>query len=122
MKQETLTPETEVLTYFNEITGHRHRPTKSNLAGIKRVLKDGYSDEEIKEVIQAKTLDWKNNEDMSKHLNPVTIFREKNFDKYINQVIEIKNNPKKYAKYFAKINKVPTTANNTDDLAAMYGE
>ncbi len=122
MKTETITPEIEILNYFNEMTGHRHRPTKSNLSGIKRVLKDGYSPEEIQEVIQAKTLDWKNNEDMSKHLNPVTIFREKNFDKYINQVIEIKNNPKKYAKHFAKLNKTRTSANNTDDLAAMYGE
>jgi uncharacterized phage protein (TIGR02220 family) len=122
MNTETITPEIEILNYFNQITGHRHRETKDNLSGIKRTLKEGYSFEEIKEVIQCKTLDWKNNEDMSKHLNPVTIFRARNFDKYINQVIEIKNNPKKYAKYFAKINKVPTRGNDFSDLTAMYGD
>lgn len=114
--------EFEILDYFNEITGHRHGQTKSNMSGIKRVLKAGYSLEEIKEVIQVKTLDWKNNMDMSKHLNPVTIFREKNFDKYINQVIDIKANPQKYARHFAKLNKTRTSANNTDDLTAMYGD
>ena len=118
--EKTPTPE-EILQYFNQITGKRHKATKSNIAGIKRVLKEGYTLQEIHEVIQVKTLDWKNNFEMSVHLNPVTIFREKNFDKYINQVLTIKENPKEYARYFAKKNKQHVSANNVSDLTDLYG-
>ena len=120
--KEIINPEIEILNLFNEITGHRHRSGKSNLAGIKRVLKEGYTLEEIQEVIQLKTIQWKNNLEMSDHLNPVTVFREKNFDKYINQVLNVKQNPKMYAEHFKAINKIKTSAaDNIDDLKAMFG-
>jgi len=104
MPEEIITPEIEVLNIFNQITGHRHRSGKANLSGIKRVLKEGYTIQEITEVIQLKTLQWKNNAVMCDNLNPVTIFRDKNFDKYINQVLNAKNNPQLYAEQFATIN------------------
>lgn len=120
---ETLTPAEQILNLFNEIAGKRHKPSKPNLAGIRRVLKEGYTVEQITEVIQVKTLEWKNNVVMSTNLNPVTVFRDANFDKYINQVLTIKENPQQYAKYFAKINNVSTSAaDNDDELAAMFGE
>lgn len=112
----------EILDLFNQITGHKHRPGKSNLQGIKRVLKEQYTVEEITHVIQLKTVKWKNNPTMSEHLNPVTIFRERHWDKYINEVENVKNNPNLYAKYFKKINNVTTSAaDDADGLAAMYG-
>lgn len=125
MNTETLTPEIEVLNLFNQITGHKHRTGKSNLAGIKRVLKEGYSLQEIQEVIQLKTIQWKNNAQMSDHLNPVTIFRESNFDKYINQVLNVKQNPQLYATYFAELNKISTGDNTTgafSKIDAMFGK
>lgn len=119
---ETVNPEIEVLNLFNQITGHKHRPGKSNLEGIKRVLKEKYTVEEITHVIQLKTVQWKNNPAMSSHLNPVTIFRDRHWDKYINEVENVKNNPKLYAEYFKKINNVTTSAaDDADGLAAMYG-
>lgn len=123
--QEAVTPEINILNLFNEITGHKHRSGKSNLAGIRRVLKDGYTFEEIREVIQLKTIQWKNNAEMSDHLNPVTIFREKNFDKYINQVLNVKNNPQLYAQHFAAINKIKTGNDTTGafgKIDAMFGK
>ena len=120
--EEIINPEIEILNLFNEITGHRHRSGKSNLTGIKRVLKEGYTPEEIQEVIQLKTIEWKNNATMCVHLNPVTIFRDSNFDKYINQVLNVKQNPKMYAEHFKAINKIKTSAaDNIDDLKAMFG-
>lgn len=124
MKQqtETTTPEIEILNLFNQIAGKRHKPNKPNLSGIKRVLKEGYTIEQITEVIQVKTLEWKNNVVMSTNLNPVTVFRDCHWDKYINQVLIIKENPEQYAKYFAKINNVSqSAADDYDDLAEMYG-
>lgn len=122
MSEDIVTPELEILNLFNQITGHRHRPGKANLTGIKRVLKEGYSLQEIQEVIQLKTIEWKKNATMSGHLNPVTIFRDSNFDKYINQVLNVKENPKLYQKYYEQLNKIErSAADDIDDLKAMFG-
>ncbi|MDR7817100.1 conserved phage C-terminal domain-containing protein [Riemerella anatipestifer] len=124
MKAEILTMEKELLKKFNEITGRRFRETKANLQGISARLKDGYTEQEILEVIQLKTLEWKKNPTMSVHLNPVTIFRPSNFDKYINQVLTIKENPQQYAKYFQKINRITngaSAADNDDAISELYG-
>ncbi|WP_241279742.1 conserved phage C-terminal domain-containing protein [Chryseobacterium cucumeris] len=119
MSEDIVTPEIEILNLFNQITGHRHRPGKSNLAGIKRVLKEGYTALEIQEVIQLKTIHWKNDAKMSDHLNPVTVFRECNFDKYINQVLNVKNKPDLYAEHFKAINKISTGG---DDSAGAFSK
>ncbi|MCU7571579.1 conserved phage C-terminal domain-containing protein [Riemerella anatipestifer] len=124
MKTKNPTPEKELLKKFNEITGRRFRETKANLQGISARLKDGYTEQEILEVIQLKTLEWKKNPTMSVHLNPVTIFRPSNFDKYINQVLTIKENPQQYAKYFQKINRITngaSAADNDDAISELYG-
>lgn len=124
-ESETITPEIEVLNLFNQITGHRHRPGKGNLTGIKRVLKEGYTLHEIQEVIQLKTIQWKNDAKMSDHLNPVTIFRDCNFDKYINQVLNVKQNPQLYATYYAELNKIYTgndTAGAFSKIDAMFSK
>ncbi|MBT0550413.1 conserved phage C-terminal domain-containing protein [Riemerella anatipestifer] len=124
MKTKNPTPEKEMLKKFNEITGRRFRETKANLQGISARLKDGYTEQEIVEVIQIKTLEWKNNPIMSVHLNPVTIFRPTNFDKYINQVLTIKENPQQYAKYFKKINHITngtSAADHDDAISELYG-
>ena len=120
--EEITTPEIEILNLLNELAGKRFKPIKSNLSHISARLKDGYTIQELKEIVQVKTLDWKNNETMNQHLCPTTLFRPGNTDKYLNYILSIKENPKQYAKYFAKLNKTRTTANNADDLTAMYGE
>lgn len=122
MNDNILTPEIEILNLLNELTGKRFKPIKSNLSPISARLKDGYTIQELKEIVQVKTLDWKNNETMNQHLCPTTLFRPSNTEKYLNYILTIKENPKQYAKYFAKLNKTRTTANNADDLTAMYGD
>jgi uncharacterized phage protein (TIGR02220 family) len=44
-----------------------------------------YSEDEIKKVISNRYLVWKDDKVMSQHLNPTTIFRAKNFDKYYDE-------------------------------------
>ena len=122
MNEEITTPEKEILTLLNDLAGKKFKLIKSNLTPISARLKDGYTVQELKEIVQVKTLDWKNNEVMNQHLCPTTLFRPSNTDKYLNYILSIKENPKQYAKYFAKLNKTRTSANNSDDLAAMYGE
>ena len=123
MEAELHTPELEILDSLNEITGSKFRPIKSNLTKIKALLKAEFTPQEIVEVIQLKTIQWKNNPTMAGYLCPTTLFRESNFEKYHNEVNQVKQNPKLYEQYFKSINKIPTSAaDNADDLAELYGE
>lgn len=122
MNEETITPEIEILNFFNETTGRSQRAIKTNLTPIKSRLKDGYTIEQIKKVIVVKTLDWKNDAEMSKHLCIETIFRPSKLEKYVNQVVAIEQNPKMYQKHYEKLNKIERSASdNVDDLKAMFG-
>lgn len=123
MNEEIITPEIEILTYLNQLADKNCRMIKSNLSPIRARLKDGYTVEELKEIIQVKTLEWKNNEVMNTHLHPTTLFQPSKVDKYLNQLSSIKANPEKYAKYFADLNKIQrSAADDAGDLAAMFGD
>ena len=120
MNAEIHYPEVEILNKLNEITGSKFREIKSNLSKIKALLKAGFTEVEIIEVIQLKTLQWRNNPEMSGYLCPTTLFRESNFEKYYNEVQQVKQNPEKYYK---KINKISgSIADRTDELEEMFGE
>jgi uncharacterized phage protein (TIGR02220 family) len=114
-----ISPEIEILNYLNEITGKRFKPIKSNLNPISARFKDGYTLEEMKEVVMVKTLDWKNNEVMTTHLCPTTLFRPSNFEKYLNQVLTIKENPKQYQRYYERLNKKRQYSGGYDPLDNM---
>ncbi len=122
METELITPELEILNYLNSVTQSKFRPIKSNLSKISALFKAGFTKEEMMQVIQLKTVQWKNNPVMAGYLCPTTLFRESNFEKYVNEVERVKQNPKMYEQYFKSINKVKTSAaDNTDDIAEMYG-
>lgn len=123
METNALTPAMQMIEYFNLITGRRFRlNNKTYLKAIENRFKDGYTEEQMREVIQVKTLEWKNNPTMSVHLNPETIFRPSNFEKYVNQVIAIKENPKLYEKHFKTINKITSSAADHDaTIGDLYG-
>lgn len=75
----------KVLSYLNEKTGKRYRVTKYIIAR----LKDGATVEECQSVIDTKISDpyfIKN----PKYLNPETLFRPSNFDRYKNEAIPFK--------------------------------
>ena len=123
MNAEIYYPEVEILNKLNEITGSKFRLIKSNLTKIKSLLKAGFTEVEIIEVIQLKNLQWSNNPEMSGYLCPKTLFRESNFEKYYNEVQQVKQNPEMYAKHYKKINKTSgSIADRTDELEAMFGE
>jgi len=72
-----------VLEYLNEKANKKFRLTPSNLSHIKARLKDGYTFDECKRVIDNQIKDdyFKQN---PKFLNPETLFRPSNIDKYLN--------------------------------------
>lgn len=78
----------EVMEYFNNVmTCHGKRGFKKNgkepIKYIKRRLKDGYSVDDMKDVIDAKS-DWLTDEKFHKFYRPQTIFNEK-FESYLNE-------------------------------------
>jgi predicted phage replisome organizer/uncharacterized phage protein (TIGR02220 family) len=80
----------KVLSYLNEKTGKRYRVTKY----IEARLKDGATVEECKSVIDAKVID-RFFIDNPKHLNPETLFRPSNFDRYLNESLPFKTESRK---------------------------
>lgn len=76
----------EVISYLNQATGKRFKDTtKANTQGISARLKEGATVEEMKKVIDVKTAEWGNNAELQKNLNPVTLFRPGNYERYVNQ-------------------------------------
>ena len=123
MEAELITPEKEILQKLNELTGSNFREIKSNLTKISALLKAGFTEVEVLEVIQLKVIQWKNNPVMAPYLRPATLFRDSNFENYLNEVQHVKQNPKLYADHFAKLNKTakPSASNDGDAISEMYG-
>ncbi|WP_312394715.1 conserved phage C-terminal domain-containing protein [Chryseobacterium sp.] len=122
MEEETINPENEILDFLSAATGTKFRHIKSNLSKIQKLFKEGFTPEEITEVMQLKIVQWKNNPKMAGYLRPRTLFSEGNFENYINEVRQVKQNPNLYAKYFKKLNNIETSAaDNTGDLEDMFG-
>ena len=82
----------EVIDYLNFKTGKRYDgKVAKNQEHISGRLNDGRTVEELKFVIDVKCEEWLENAEFKKNLNPVTLFRPSNFDRYINQ--DLKNTP-----------------------------
>ena len=77
-----------ILAYLNEKTGkHFRKVTPELLARLQE-----FSVADCKRVIDIKTAEWFGGE-WAKHLNPVTLFRPANFEKYLNQDINATPQP-----------------------------
>ncbi|HEK9992841.1 TPA: conserved phage C-terminal domain-containing protein [Streptococcus equi subsp. zooepidemicus] len=72
------------LAYLNHTIGKKYKYLDKNLKPITARLKEGYSLEDFKHVIDVKTAEWKDNPEFAKYLRPETLFGSK-FDGYLNQ-------------------------------------
>jgi uncharacterized phage protein (TIGR02220 family) len=78
--------ENVIITYLNEQTGKSYRSdNKETIKLIQARLKDGFTVEQFKYVIDVKTHSWKNT-DYEKYLRPQTLFGNK-FETYLNETI-----------------------------------
>ncbi|NQO45454.1 hypothetical protein HO965_01535 [Streptococcus suis] len=74
----------EVILYLNQVAGTRFTAgSQSTQKHINARLKEGYTLEDFKQVIDTKTSEWQGTE-FAKFLRPVTLFGTK-FENYINQ-------------------------------------
>lgn len=71
----------ECLKYFNDKTGKKFKTAK----GLSTRLND-YSVDEVKSVIDSKTIEWLGDDQMEKYLRPETIFGSK-FEGYLNNIL-----------------------------------
>lgn len=75
----------EVIAYLNEKAGKNYKASSKHSASlINARLKEGFSVEDFKRVIDNKVADWKPRKDMEIYLRPETLFGTK-FEGYLNE-------------------------------------
>ena len=80
-----------IVDYLNEKTQSNFKAkTEETRKSIRARLKEGYTVEDFKRVIDAKSNDWADSERMREYLRPSTLFRPANFEAYLNEA----NRPK----------------------------
>ncbi|MBF7022516.1 conserved phage C-terminal domain-containing protein [Staphylococcus kloosii] len=80
-------PYKEIIDYLNSKTGKRFsHKSNANQKLIKARINEGYTKDDFFNVIDTKTTEWINVEDMKQYLQPTTLFGNK-FDKYLNQEV-----------------------------------
>jgi uncharacterized phage protein (TIGR02220 family) len=81
----------EIISYLNEKAEKNYRNTESNYNLIRPRLKEGFSIDDIKIVIDKKSKEWKNT-NMDKYLRLQTLMQKGKFEGYLNEK-EIKQIP-----------------------------
>lgn len=85
-----------ILGYLNERTGSRFSP-RNRLGKVTAMaefvmarLKEGYTVDDYRRVIDHKCKEWLNDDRMKKYLNPETLSRRSNFERYLAECEEAK--------------------------------
>jgi uncharacterized phage protein (TIGR02220 family) len=73
-----------ILDYFNQVTGQKRKSEEAKRL-IRGRLAEGRTFEDFKHVIDTKTAQWIRDVKMRKYLRPSTLFREGNFEDYLNE-------------------------------------
>jgi len=79
---------TNIIDYFKEITGKTKISSISisNRKYIKDRLDQGYTEEDLKKVVDIKYNEWKNDNVMKQYIRIETLFNQEKFQKYIGEV------------------------------------
>lgn len=89
-------PTEEIVEHLNQRAGTHYKATTSNTRKlIKARLKEGFTVDEIKLVIDKKCAEWLNNPAMVGYLRPETLFGNK-FESYLNAKVMPQPNPHAY--------------------------
>ncbi|ASN69370.1 putative DnaD protein [uncultured Caudovirales phage] len=87
----------EIIEYLNRNTGKKFNfRAKANQELIKARFNEGYTKEDFLKVIDNKVSEWINVDSMKDYLQPSTLFRKSNFDKYLNQTIKQKEDEENF--------------------------
>ena len=72
------------IAYLNQVANKRYKFVDKTKRLLLARFKEGYTLEDFKQVIDIKTVEWKDSPEFSKYLRPETLFGSK-FDGYLNQ-------------------------------------
>jgi uncharacterized phage protein (TIGR02220 family) len=86
----------ECIEHLNRTTGKKFQNGQHNVELYKRLLVDGYAQQDIFEVHELKWMQWKDREDMHQFLCPSTLVGPKNFKRYRQHVEDAKANINTY--------------------------
>jgi phage replication O-like protein O len=76
----------EVISYLNEKANKGFKNTAANFKYINARIKDGHSVDDLKAVIDHKSVEWGSNPKMIAYLRPQTLFGANNFEGYLSVV------------------------------------
>ena len=89
----------EIVEYLNAVAGTRYKSTTRNtIAHIKARLKEGFTVDDFKAVIDTKATAWKDDPKMCAYIRPQTLFGPK-FEGYLNEGRTVRTNASRYAQY-----------------------
>lgn len=74
----------QIIDYLNLTAGKKFKQTKTNHGFINARIKDGFSIDDLKSVIDKKTAEWSTDSRMSQYLRPATLFNAEKCDGYLN--------------------------------------
>ena len=77
----------QVISYLNFKAGKRFQFTKTNLGFINARIKEGFTLDDFRGVIDRKVAVWLHDPKMNQYLRPKTLFSSDNFDGYVNAAI-----------------------------------
>lgn len=112
----------EIIEYLNLKTGSKFKPTtKPYVQAIRSRLKEGYTVDDFKTVIDKKCREWKGTK-LEKYLTPKTLFAPSHFDTYLNsnEIAAMTDTEKKVAELNALIDAVERGTDETGNVES-YG-
>jgi hypothetical protein len=112
----------EIIEYLNMKTGSKFKPTtKPYIQAIRSRLKEGYTVNDFKTVIDKKCHEWKGTK-LEKYLTPKTLFAPSHFDTYLNgnEMAAMTDTERKVAELNALIDAVEGGTDETGNIES-YG-
>lgn len=112
----------EIIEYLNLKTGSKFKPTtKPYVQAIRSRLKEGYTVDDFKTVIDKKCREWKGTK-LEKYLTPKTLFAPSHFDTYLNsnEIAAMTDTERKVAELNALIDAVERGTDETGNIES-YG-
>lgn len=112
----------EIIEYLNLKTGSKFKPTtKPYVQAIRSRLKEGYTVDDFKTVIDKKCREWQGTK-LEKYLTPKTLFAPSHFDTYLNsnETATMNDTERKVAELHALIDAVERGTDETGNIES-YG-
>ena len=113
----------EIIEYLNLKTGSKFKPTtKPYVQAIRSRLKEGYTVDDFKTVIDKKCREWKGTK-LEKYLTPKTLFAPSHFDTYLNsnEIAAMTDTERKVAELNALIDAVERGTDEGTELKNVDG-